>query len=764
MKNFFTEFIKYNETHDKAKKSILIPALQRDYVQGGRYYIIDAFLNQLLAALKGEIQIDLNYLYGSMENDKSFVPIDGQQRLITLWLLHLYIYTKNGKNFPVELEFASREFANEFSAKLKNNLKNYIKSKDLKNEIINSSWFIGGWQYDITVANMLKTLEYISKKVDDSSNYNNYENITFSFLDMDEKGLTDDIYVKMNGRGRPLSYFENLKSWMDEQVSQKSESKSNEKENWQIKMDNKWTDFFWKNRNKNQKHPEEIDDEQQRLFYTLILLYWIQEEKIFSKRIEEYFKDKPEDKDSLMKYCNLDEKLFSFEEIQETVFKSLREGKQLIPLYWIEKLHLFESGAFNFIEKALDNLCEIDTHNLLNTELNLFLNERKKDEKETVSYMYQIAMETATYEKTIPYLFVLINTPQKYREVGNINFVQWIRVFRNLIENTSITKDNISKICVSIQSIKKIAEESDKDFYNAIVDAKAKYDVLEGFSKTQLSEEYQKAAKIIENPEWETVIKEAEEYNLLKGKIWVLFQDKELTTIETFSKRYNLLKNLYEKSLDPNEDSYHFVKVLLSYMAKDNSNFPTMYLKKDGGNNWKELITNERLLFDAFQKIPETGEKKKDLVAWLDGLVNTHLLNNSRKDGKVLVCLKGKFIIWGTEGLGGTAYGCVVLNYKKDDILHELENKSLITVENKKVNETNYWEEWNRVFTIRENSTTYLWDYNNSIFRVKKDKNTITKILRTNPSNSQEETDRYYCIKCKGQLNKDNFVETLNNL
>ena len=62
-------------------------------------------------------------------------------------------------------------------------------------------------------------------------------------------------------------------------------------------------------------------------------------------------------------------KLFSFEEIQETVFKSLREGKQLIPLYWIEKLHLFESGAFNFIEKALDNLCEIDTHNLLNTDV-----------------------------------------------------------------------------------------------------------------------------------------------------------------------------------------------------------------------------------------------------------------------------------------------------------------------------------------------------------------------------------------------------------
>ncbi len=748
------------------QKHILIPALQRDYVQGERPDIIKPFIDELLFALKETTKkIDLNYIYGSEENIINFVPIDGQQRLITLWLLHLYLFTKQGKKFNVKLCFYSREFANEFSMKLLDNLGSIPNEKSISEEIIDSSWFVNGWKYDKTVNNMLNTLEFISEACVNPNNYKCYENITFSFLNMHSKGLTDDIYVKMNGRGRPLSYFENLKSWMDEQVSNKSESERNKEDNWQIKMDNKWTDFFWKNRNKNQDHPEEIDDEQLRLFYTLILLYWIQEENNYSQIIEKLFEDKSEDKmsekksdkDLLITYLGFDKKNFSYDEVQKKLFNSLREGNQLIPLYWIEKLHLFESGTFDFIEKALDNLCEIDTNNLLNPELKLFLN----DEKETVSYMYQIAMETATYEKTIPYLFVLVNTPQKYREAGNKSFEQWIRIFRNLIENTTITKDNISKICACIRSIAEIAEESDKDFYNAIVDAKAKYDVLEGFAKTQLSEEYQKATKIIEKPEWETIIKEAEEYNLLKGKIWVLFQDKELTTIETFNKRYNLLKNLYEKSLDPNEDSYHFVKVLLSYMAKDNSNFPTMYLKKDGGNNWKELITNERLLFDAFQKIPETGEKKKDLVAWLDGLVNTQLLNNSRKDGKVLVCLKDKFIIWGTEGLGGTAYGCVVLNYKRDDILHALVNNGLITVENKLVTDTNYWEEWNRIFTIKETSTTYLWEYNNFIYKVDKNKN---KIPKTNSDNSPNETDKYYCIESNGQLNIDNFIEELNKI
>ena len=104
-------------------KDILIPALQRDYVQGEYPDIIKPFIVELLAALKGDKKIDLNYIYGSNENN-AFVPIDGQQRLITLWLLHLYLYVLqgNGKSFNVALRFYSREFANEFSAKLSENL------------------------------------------------------------------------------------------------------------------------------------------------------------------------------------------------------------------------------------------------------------------------------------------------------------------------------------------------------------------------------------------------------------------------------------------------------------------------------------------------------------------------------------------------------------------------------------------------------------------------------------------------------------------
>ena len=115
---------------------------------------------------------------------------------------------------------------------------------------------------------MLYTLKYLHQKamkVDAMELWNElkgeHSHITFSFLEMDEKnGIDDDIYIKMNGRGRALSTFENLKSWMDEQVSyyiSKSECEDKQKEqilciaSWQHDMDNKWTSFFWKNRNRN---------------------------------------------------------------------------------------------------------------------------------------------------------------------------------------------------------------------------------------------------------------------------------------------------------------------------------------------------------------------------------------------------------------------------------------------------------------------------------------------------------------------------------
>ena len=100
--------------------------------------------------------------------------------------------------------------------------------------------------------------------------------ITFAFLQMDENnGLDDDIYIKMNGRGRKLSAFENLKSFMDEHISNYQFASD-----WRRNMDNMWADMFWINRNRLQEHPEEIDDEQLYCLYNLLILYHINKDEL----------------------------------------------------------------------------------------------------------------------------------------------------------------------------------------------------------------------------------------------------------------------------------------------------------------------------------------------------------------------------------------------------------------------------------------------------------------------------------------------------
>lgn len=75
------------------EKKIIIPIIQRDYAQGreGKEFLRERFLGQLFDALKDNANpLVLDFVYGSVENNTLY-PLDGQQRLTTLWLLHWYL-------------------------------------------------------------------------------------------------------------------------------------------------------------------------------------------------------------------------------------------------------------------------------------------------------------------------------------------------------------------------------------------------------------------------------------------------------------------------------------------------------------------------------------------------------------------------------------------------------------------------------------------------------------------------------------------------
>src|SRR5882672_2749714 len=86
-------------------RRIEVPLIQRDYAQGreAEKDVRDDFLKALHAALSlpagsPELPLNLDFIYGSMEghDKKCFLPLDGQQRLTTLFLLHWYLAWRDG--------------------------------------------------------------------------------------------------------------------------------------------------------------------------------------------------------------------------------------------------------------------------------------------------------------------------------------------------------------------------------------------------------------------------------------------------------------------------------------------------------------------------------------------------------------------------------------------------------------------------------------------------------------------------------------------
>ena len=74
--------------------NIKIPLIQRDYAQGrsGKKVtsIREKFVKDLYNSIVTKTRLNLDFVYGATD-DKRFIPLDGQQRLTTLFLIHLYL-------------------------------------------------------------------------------------------------------------------------------------------------------------------------------------------------------------------------------------------------------------------------------------------------------------------------------------------------------------------------------------------------------------------------------------------------------------------------------------------------------------------------------------------------------------------------------------------------------------------------------------------------------------------------------------------------
>jgi len=205
-----------------------------------------------------------------------FQPLDGQQRLTTLFLLYWFFAYKTGnlsgnksnfKKFTYETRISSREFCNELIGKGEK----LGDGETLIEKITDASWFFMSWKKDPTIKAMLVMLNSIEFKLNGKSQeelnkawhklISENPPITFHFKQLNDIGLTDDLYIKMNARGKALTDFENFKARFEKHIKENefendlSLTEAN-KEQWKEltektfshRIDTVWTDLFWKHR------------------------------------------------------------------------------------------------------------------------------------------------------------------------------------------------------------------------------------------------------------------------------------------------------------------------------------------------------------------------------------------------------------------------------------------------------------------------------------------------------------------------------------
>ena len=246
---------------------IVVPKIQRDYVQGRDNDTVrknrKEFVKELIDSLAENKPMSLNFVYGTIQNSNEFIPIDGQQRLTTLFLLHLYVLAKKGDidaigKLQKQFSYQTRYTTNRFFEELAKDLPNLSKLDDFAQAIRASGWYVTPWDNDPNILSCIVMLGLIHENYKQTINGNDEKSkqiaelliadncpITFMWLQLPSSfGSDNQLYIRMNSRGKQLTDFENFKAELYEKVL-KGDKCEKEKE-FKSKIDGDWYSMLWK--------------------------------------------------------------------------------------------------------------------------------------------------------------------------------------------------------------------------------------------------------------------------------------------------------------------------------------------------------------------------------------------------------------------------------------------------------------------------------------------------------------------------------------
>lgn len=240
-------------------EAVEVPLIQRDYAQGRQQgmtpEIREDFLRVLLGALAGGPRVSLDFVYGRVTKS-TLLPLDGQQRLTTLFLLHWYVASAAGTLTPdapwTRFSYATRPGARLFCQRLaRTPLPAGTRSPS--QWIVDQPWYQFGWRHDPTIQSALVMIDAIDDGLrqwhpglDLTTAWRRLTDldepaISFYVLPLDDLDSDEDLYIKMNSRGRPLTPFENFKALLEQEIAY-----SGRAADFAQQIDGAWSDMFWR--------------------------------------------------------------------------------------------------------------------------------------------------------------------------------------------------------------------------------------------------------------------------------------------------------------------------------------------------------------------------------------------------------------------------------------------------------------------------------------------------------------------------------------
>lgn len=582
----FWEFITDNK--------IEIPIIQRDYAQGRKEEteIRENFLNSLFKAISENQALNLDFIYGSFVNN-CFQPIDGQQRLTTLFLLHWYAAKKDDclnediKNILSKFSYVTRISTRDFCNYLVNKQTEYDFSYyegNIIKSIKDSFWYFLSWDNDPSISAMLKTINDIHIKFCNIDNL--FEKlksvdcpITYYCIELKDFGLTDDLYIKMNARGKLLTSYENFKASFQKYINDnKWETCKLITDSFSFKCDTKWTDFFWKFRTHNS-----IDSALMGFVSTVLMVRT---------------------------------SLKGTERISASDRNELLVGLQQKTLKI--KVDYFTEEDYRYLCKCLDVYCKTPSQVLSYTLPLTIWQHIPQDNEYSIEYVIR-NLTTASYTQKVLFYAqteYLLNN----REFSKECFSDWMRVIRNIICRGDVQQGGKRQTIIRspeaftgvINLISEIKEGS-KSIYEYL----SKTPIKSTFAREQMIEECEKAQIIIQNPEYKQIIFDAEDSELCKGRIEFLLYCSNYYNTKVLDA--SLMEQLtYVLLLHLNGDINNDIRRCLLTIADE-----------DGNNNYYEywwsysyvIGADKRCLIERFSEleyyiyeVKGAGNKYKDYM------------------------------------------------------------------------------------------------------------------------------------------------------